>query len=107
MWLKTLDNRGGYYRIKIGSNQGNINNVPVKKKKLKWWRPLLFLFGGVLIKLIYFTIDLSIISQDDVMLKYKFRESAIPEVFSLLSIISWLMVVPSLIVVIVKYVRNK
>lgn len=91
----------------FANNQGNVNSIPVKKKKLKWWVPLLFFVGGFFFSILNFIILLFITLQDDITLEYKFRESGIPGVFSFLSIISWLMVVPSLIVVIVKYVRNK
>lgn len=80
----------------------NQNNKP-KKKKMKWWIPLLFFLGGFVMFLCNITADLITNSRSDYILDANTNNFQIADIFFLLAIICWLMVIPSLIIVIVKY----
>ena len=80
-----------------------MNENIIKKKKFKWWIPLLFFVGGVLMILGSIAIEMIIHSTGESPLDYEITQNPIIMIFKWLGWISWLLVIPSLIIVIVKY----
>jgi len=82
-------------------NTGVPNSQP-KKKKLKWWIPVLILLLGVLMCVISIMVEMKIRTQNELILDYQITNYPSIMIFRWLAIICWLMVIPSLIMVIVK-----
>lgn len=83
------------YNYQNANRQINANpDQKVKKKKMKWWIPLLLFAGGFLLTFVR-TILL--------MLEVLEQGSPILGVFTLLITMCWLMVIPSLIIVVILY----
>jgi len=80
-----------------------INTNVIKKKKFKWWIPVLFFVGGFLMLLCNSIAGILIHSQGEMILDYQITNYPIIMIFRWLAVICWLMVIPSLIFVIVKY----
>ena len=72
----------------------NIQQSPQKKEKLKWWIPLLFFLGGILMVVCSLVTEIICRSQEDFILDYQLRR---------LAAVCWFLVIPSLIYIIVKY----
>lgn len=69
-----------------------------KRKKFKWQIPVLFFLMGIIFLLASIVIKLLLIEEDNPL---------ISQIFATLATISWLLVIPSLIIVIILYVRKK
>ncbi len=81
----------------------NQNNNPVKKKKLKWWIPVLFFVGGFLMFLGNSITTILVTSQGEFIRESDLLKNPIIMTFRWLAVICWFMVIPSLIFVIIKY----
>lgn len=81
----------------------NQNNNSTKKKKIKWWIPILFFVGGFLMFLGNFIATIIVTSQQDLVLESDLLKNPIIMLFRWLTIICWIMVIPSLIIVIINY----
>ncbi len=88
------------------SNQNNDIQPPKIKKKLKWWIPLCFFVGGFLMYICNILAFMIIRLQKGVLLDYQITQYPIILIFRWLALICWLLVIPSLIVVIVKYIKK-
>ena len=71
----------------------NINNQQIKKKKFKWWIPVLLFVAGLLLNMGRFVFTLLTDSQNGL----------ISQMIFMIATICWLMVIPSLIVAIIIY----
>ena len=85
----------------------NINNQQVKKKKLKWWIPVLFFVGGILMSVGSTIAEILIRANGEMLLDYEITKTPAIMIFRWLALLSWLLVIPSLIIVIVKYNKRK
>lgn len=74
-----------------------------KNKKFKWWIPVLFFVGGFLMSLCNLIVTLIIKSQNNIVVEADLLKNPIIMFFRLLTVICWIMVIPSLIFVIIKY----
>lgn len=87
--------------LNINQNN-NIQQRPKSARRLKWWIPLLFFLGGILMTVGSIVAEVIIRSQE-VVLDYQIRNHPDIMIFRWLAVICWLLVIPSLIIVIVKY----
>lgn len=88
----------------LSTNQNNNIQQPQKtKKKLKWWIPLLLFLGGYFMTVCSTVAEMVIRSQEDLVLDYQIENYPAIRIFRWLAVICWLLVIPSLIIVIVKY----
>ncbi len=82
----------------------NIQQSPQKKEKLKWWIPLLFFLGGILMVVCSLVTEIICRSQEDFILDYQLIDKyPIIITFRRLAAVCWFLVIPSLIYIIVKY----
>ena len=91
----------------------NTNSQPtsINKKKLKWWIPLLLFIVGVLLAVSsYIAKDILLYilnSREEFVFEYQIRNHPAILIFRWLAAICWVLVIPSLIIVIVKYRSKK
>ena len=89
------------------NNQFNQDNNFEKKEKLKWWIPVVLFFCGLLMFIINIVVSIIVESQEDLVLESTLLKNPIIMSFRWLAFIFWLMVIPSLIIVIAKYKRKR
>ena len=81
----------------------NQNNNFVRKKKLKWWIPVLFFVGGFLMFLGNSFTMILVNSQEEFVVESDLLKNPIIMTFRWLAFICWFLVIPSLIFVIIDY----
>lgn len=88
------------------NQNSNIQQTQKPKKKLKWWIPVLLFVAGFLLYIGEFVARSLVFSQNELVLESDILKNPIIMSLRWLAFICWFMVVPSLIIVIVKYVKK-
>ena len=94
-----------------GFYQNSMPNVPAKKKKVKWWIPILFFVGGFVMLIGNFVAEEIIRSRSTGLLEFQmeheFVKSPVVRFFRTAALLSWLLVIPSIIVIVVIYIKRR
>lgn len=83
-------------------SENEINTNIIKRKKLQWWIPLLFFVWGLVLNLVNITAVILLRSSEE-FVDYQISDYPILMIVGSLAWICWLLVIPSLIIVVVKH----
>ena len=88
-------------------NQSNNIQQPTTKKKLKWWIPLSLFLSGFLMAFCSKIAENILRSQGTITLDYEVYRHFSIMIFRWIAVICWVLVIPTLIFVMVKYFSKK